>query len=228
MFIKKTIVLVLCICIAGAMAIAQQLETTEIIDSVVVDNFDGETTGWTVQASRFGDSNYIQSQTVSAWPQTVYGYSPQDALRSFGVRGGFQRRGHNYIEIIPPNGSVDLIGRVKTLEMWVWNTNRDYYVTAELQDYRGFYHTVQMGSIRHLGWKKISARIPVSIPQLNLRYSSGERLRLLKLILWTRPNEVVSDFRVYFDDLRTISDLYQVRVDGSELNEPSVIQEIWR
>jgi hypothetical protein len=46
-------------------------------------------------------------------------------------------------------------------------------------------------------------------------------------VLWTRPHERVNDFYVYFDHIKTLSDMFVTRFDGDTLAEEDRIQEIW-
>ena len=225
---KKVIFLLMVIFLVSATILLSHDEDSEIVRSFTVEDFDGASAPqWTVRGSRFVDGEVLRSQIVSAWPKVLFGENPDEARRAFGIRGGFTRQGHNYIEIIPPGGSIELAGLVSELDLWAWGTNLDYYVTAQIQDYRGIYHTLEMGSIKHLGWRKLSARIPSSVPQLRDRPSNQPNITLIKLVLWTEPTERVGEFYVYFDELRSFGDLYKRRTDGSELSEPEFVEENW-
>ncbi len=225
---KKVIFILMVIFLVSATMLSSHDEGAEVIRSFSIEDFDSASAeGWTVRGSRFVDGEVLSSQIVNAWPKVLFGENPEETLRAFGVRGGFTRQGHNYIEILPPDGSIELNGIVSEVDLWVWGANLDFYVTAQIQDYRGIYHTLEMGSIKYLGWRKLSARIPTSIPQLRDRPSNQPNITLIKLVLWTVPTERVGDFYVYFDELRSLGDTYKRRTDGSELGEPEFIEENW-
>ena len=208
---------------------SRQGDGAQLIRSISIEDFDGDSAQeWSVVGSRFADAEVVQWQVVNAWPRVLYGNNPDEVLRAFGVRGGFTRQGHNYIEIIPPGGgAIELPGVVDELEMWIWSANLRYYVTIQIQDYRGIYHTLDMGSIRHLGWKQFSVRIPTGIPQRWERTSAQTNLRLVKLVLWTDPRERVDEFYVYFDEIRGVTNTHQRLIDGYELGDPQFIRENW-
>ncbi len=223
---KKVIPLVMLFFVLIGAVHAQNV-SVEAIDSIAIDTFDGVTTEWTIRGSRDVDERFLDSRVVDAWPRTLHGVNPTEERRALGIRGGFTRRGYNFIEVVPPGGSVLLPGVVREIELWVWSARRNYYMTAELQDHRGVYHTISIGNINHLGWKKVSARVPVSVSQLRQQFGPGEQLELLKLLIWTRPEANVDQFQIYLDDLRVVTDTYRDFTDGDELANPETIEQIW-
>ena len=227
MIVKNICILTFFFCISIVAIFAQSGENVEIINAVTMESFDSVDAGWSVRGSRFIDGQFLDSRIVEAWPNQLFGNNPPETLRALGVRGAFTNRGHNFIEILPPGDGINLPGIVKELELWVWNAARNYYVTAELQDYRGVYHTIELGDINYLGWGRLSVRIPNSVLQTEKRNANVDQLRLIKLVLWTDPTENVDDFQVYFDELRVLSDTFQKRVDGEELADPEFIDRIW-
>jgi len=224
---KRIFVVLLFFSLGVGALFSQGFERIEIIDSITIESFDADATAWTVRGSRYVDDRLLEARLVEAWPNQLYGYAPEETLRAFGIRAGFERRGHNFIEIVPPNGVYPLRGIVREIELWVWNSGRDYYVNGELQDFRGVYHTIEFGDINHFGWRKLSARVPNSILQVEKPHEDINRLRLIKFVLWTDPAERVDDFQVYLDEVRVISDIFQRRVDGEQLADPAVVDSIW-
>lgn len=224
---KKVYIVILIFCLGAAMVFSQNSDV-EILDSVTIESFDNESTGWTVSASRYVDNQILSSRIVEAWPNQLFGYAPDSVRRALGVRASFQQRGNNYIEIIPPGEALELRGLVKEIELWVWNAQRNYSVTAQLQDYLGIYYTLEFGDINHGGWRKLSARIPNYILQLDPKlHQDNNRLRLIKFIVWTDPSERVDDFQLYFDEIRVLSDVFQPRIDGENLLDAEFIRRTW-
>ena len=164
-----------------------------------------------VSADVADNNTTLRSVVVDAWPETLYGYQPSETRRSLGIEGGFRKRGNNFIEIIPPGEAIQIPGVVESIEMWMWNDNRDYYVEAHFRDYRGFTSVVHVGDLYHRGWNKLSARIPRWVPQ---QYNLGEigALELTKLVVWTKPNSRVDKFYIYLDELRVITDTFRDRL----------------
>jgi hypothetical protein len=118
-------------------------------------------------------------------------------------------------------------GRVKALSVWVWGSNYNYYLEAHLEDYRGITHVLPLGDLTFEGWRNLTVELPGSIPQSSQYIPKTQRLKLVKFMLWTRPDERVSNFYVYMDQIKIITDLFETRYDGDELEEPETIQEIW-
>ncbi|MBN2533657.1 MAG: hypothetical protein JXB88_12230 [Spirochaetales bacterium] len=118
-------------------------------------------------------------------------------------------------------------GRVKALSAWVWGSNFNYYLEVHLEDHRGIMHVLPLGSMAFEGWQNLTVDIPGAIPQSARYIPKLQRLKLVKFVLWTRPDEQVSNFYLYMDHIKIITDLFETRYDGDDLEEPVKIQEIW-
>jgi predicted RNA-binding protein len=118
-------------------------------------------------------------------------------------------------------------GRVKALSTWVWGSNYNYYFEVHLEDHRSVVHVLPMGELTFSGWKNLTIDIPPSIPQAEKYIPKLKRLKLLKFMVWTRPNERVSGFYIYLDQIKTLSDFFETRYDGDDLEDPESIQAIW-
>ena len=118
--------------------------------------------------------------------------------------------------------------RVKTIDLWAWGSNYDYSLEVHIRDYEGIEHTLQLGSLRYEDWKDLYTSVPSSIPQSRRYLPKRRNLQLTKLVLWTRPEEKVDGFYVYFDQLKVLTDLFESRFDGDNLIEPDVLNKIWK
>ena len=209
-------------------------------ESVMMDNFDDpETSQWMVIGSKFinEDAYPLDYQLVEAWPEAVYRrVADEQELRSLGIRAAFDRRGYNYLEIIPVEEgeggelvprAIPFQGRVQNLDMWVWGSNRSYYVEVQIRDYRGIVHTLHFGDIGFRGWNNLQVQIPTYIPQEVTYVPQRQGLELVKLVLWTRPEERVDQFYVYLDDLKYFTDTFDDPFDGELLADPEHIDQIW-
>jgi hypothetical protein len=196
-----------------------------------------------------------KSTYLEAWPEAFFGANKEERdLKVLGVNGRFDRQGYNYIELIPAvendegeleprhpdmmdeygnvilGNEITLPGRTKIIDMWVWGSNYDFYFEIHLRDFKGIVHVLNMGNLKFTGWKNLRVNIPSSIPQEGGYVTSGgylKELKLVKMVLWTRPNERVADFFYYFDHMKTLSDMFVSRFDGDELADTDRIQEIW-
>lgn len=229
---------------------AQTSNRTTNFESVVLESFDDpEQANWVVCGSKFineeflvdsnftGCANTVRSQLVEAWPEALYRQPPEGVSpRSLGVNAAFDRQGYNYLEIMPAteneNGElvedpIQIPGEVQNLDLWVWGSNRNYYLELQLRDYRGIVHTLDLGNIAFRGWQNLRIEIPTSIPQEVIYVPQRQQLELVKIVLWTRPEERVDEFFVYFDNIKVFTDTFEQPFDGERLANPETVQELW-
>jgi hypothetical protein len=220
-----------------ALSIAQ--ERTVNLESRVLESFDpgDRTTDWLVRGSKFVTEGFPQKAYAEAWPEALYGANREGReLEVLGAHFRFNKQGYNYIEIIPvtendegetvPN-PIEIPGRARQLDLWVWGSDFDYYLEAHLQDHRGMIHTLKLGSLDFVGWKNLRIAIPNYIPQSADHVPYLEVLRLVKLVVWTKPTESVKDCYVYFDQIKVLTDMFVDRFDGDGLAQPERVQDIW-
>jgi hypothetical protein len=212
-------------------------EVTVNLESMVIESFDDpDARTWVVRGSKFITQDYPQTAYAPYWPDALFGTRNDNPdLRSFGIHAAFDRKGYNYLEIIPTvegqDGpvpqSVDLPGRVRTIDLWVWGSNHNYYLEAHIRDHRGINHVLNLGDLQFSGWRNLRTPIPNYVPQAVQTVPRYRGLELTKLVLWTQPQASVDGFYVYFDQLKVLTDTFESRFDGDMLAEPDVIEDIW-
>jgi hypothetical protein len=226
-------------------------EFTVTSEAFVIESFDGDTAhewsiagktisydySWKVAPSKFSTEGYPKINSVSAWPQALFGFNRQgDDHKAFGILGNFMRDGYNWIDIYPTAANADgeegvfeipLPGRVHYLDMWIWGSNYNYYLDAYVRDYQGIVHVLRMGDIDYKGWKNLRVSVPSGIRQSKRILPNYAGLRFVKFRLWTRPNEILGDFYVYLDHFKVLSDTFESFFDGDDLADPEHVQEIW-
>ena len=204
--------------------------------SIVLDDFDNsEDNSWIVAGSKFATNGFPKVSFPSAWPEALFGANREGIdYKVLGVWGKFDRQGYNYIEVIPNIRDEDgeftglpIPGEVKVLDVWVWGSEFDFYLEAHVIDQRGFTHVLDMGSIRHTGWKNLSIEFPRAISQSRRHVPHAQPLSLMKFVIWTRPWERVDNFYVYFDQIKVLTDMFITRFDGDDLANPENVQKIW-
>jgi len=228
-----------------------------LLESFVVETWDaedsaffsdsGEPMKWEVRGSKFTAEGRPQVQNISGeWPVDLFGHKPEepDSLGVLGIRGAYDRQGYNQLELIPGTGSGDsfipkaipLQGRVQKVDFWVWGANYNYYVEFHFKDYNGMTHVFlpvrtdqrqEAGSIRFLGWKNMYILIPKNISLSRNNEAGVPNLSLSKIVFITHPKEIVTDFYVYLDHLRILTDSSVEFYDGFGLSSPQRIDEIW-
>ena len=228
-------------------AIAAQQQATTNYQSIVIESFDNpDESPWEIRAGKFTAEGFPRMAFVNTWPEALYRNEPEGTtLRAMGVQGAFDRQGYNFIEFFPveenedgemvPRG-ITIPGQATNLDMWVWGSNFDYYIDVHFRDYRGMTHVVNLGDIGYRGWRNLRIQIPTWIPQTapyvaelrNGEFVSDLRsLELVKIVLWTRPDERVNGFFTYFDEIKVETDLYRDPFDCEALRDPEMVQELW-
>ncbi|MCP4159686.1 MAG: hypothetical protein GY760_06400, partial [Deltaproteobacteria bacterium] len=231
-------------------------EKTLKMESEVIESFDapgdityedGSPVIWQVIGSKFKKEGYPKMRYASkTWPIDLFGKNPEnsDTLQALGINGQFVREGYNTIDIIPGFGEGDnwedkgiqLPGRVKMFDFWVWGSNYNYTIEAHFMDFRGITHRFEMvaiddkrnlGSMNFSGWKNMYIDIPSSVRQAQNYKPNYAGLKLLKIVIRTAPQENVDNFYVYIDNLKVLSDFHESFFDGFELSSPEKIAEIW-
>jgi hypothetical protein len=215
-------------------------EFTQTIASRNIATFDDPASAgnWIVQGSKFATQGFPQMEIVKAWPDSLYGRNKENKpLYSLGVHGRFDRKSYNFIEMIPAKkdssgklapASLPLPGRVQSISMWVWGSNYNYWLDAYIRDYRGIDHVLHLGSIMFSGWKDIGAIISGAIPQARKYLPRYAGLELTKIVLWTAPDEKVDDFYFFIDEINVITDLFETKFDGQELEDPDYLNDLWK
>ncbi|TVR30785.1 MAG: flagellar filament outer layer protein FlaA [Spirochaetaceae bacterium] len=232
----RLFVCVLALLILGSSPLLAQTRRP-MINSVVLDDFNDPSNLWMVRGSRFVNDDLLDWEWVRAWPEALHRTEPEDVtLRSLGIRAGFNRIGYNYLEIIPAQENEDgelvartipLPGTAQSIDMWVWGSNRDYYIDVQLRDHRGIVHTLRVGDINYRGWDNIFVDVPTWIPQQVSYVPQRRGLELVKIVLWTRPTERVNEFYVYLDELRVVTNLAEDYWDGEQLGDPDAVEQLW-
>jgi hypothetical protein len=209
----------------------------------VLDDFDDpQESQYIVRGSKFINDEYVDDQgmvdhqLVNSWPAALYREEPEDrTLRSLGVHAAFNRKGYNYLEIIPASeqdgelvpDAIPIPGTVRDMSVWVWGSNREYSLEVQLRDHRGIVHTLDFGDVAYRGWDNLRVQIPGYIPQEVVYVPQRRGLELVKFVLWTSPRERVNEFYVYFDEIRITTDTFEEPFDGEQLADPEYVEQLW-
>jgi hypothetical protein len=245
---KKQTLICIFICIflcSGALsALADEISSN--FETVVIDDFDSPTTlngkdrawFWYLRGSKFAVEESLDCKLVETYPDTLYTKKQAEGkdLHVLGVKGSFERKGYNYFEVIPVKKGDDgkiqaspivLPGIVRQIGLWVWSSNYNYYIEIFLTDENGVNHRLYLSDMNYEGWKSMTTNVPTSIPQTKRNILKNESLKLTKIVIWTRPNERVTDFYAYFDQLKVNTDTFLTKFDGDELTDPEEVNRVW-
>jgi hypothetical protein len=251
----KAVILVVLVCMVGFPATAD--EVTVDLNSIVLESFNGDTAhewfdgrrtrnfefSWALRASRFAstttDADGVEvtfpiMTYVNAWPIGLYGQNPEGReIRSLGINGRFDRQGFNWIDIFPVQADgttsfeIPIPGRVRSMDVWVWGSNHNFTMDAYVRDDQGIVHILPMGSLAYTGWRNLRTNIPNSIRQTRRTQPSFAQLNFVKFRIWTEPTERVSNFFVYLNQLKILTDTFESFFDGGDLADPDLLPELW-
>ena len=238
-------------------------ELTQNLETRVLESFDDDSDRiWIAKGSKFTttekDANgnitaeYPQYTKVTAYPSALYGFDTEniEQKKAFGVRCKFDRRGYNYVEIMPVKvadsdvegkdivytGSdgtnyvsdpIKIVGRVKLFDVWVWGANFKYFLDAHFEDSWGVSHALRLGNLNFIGWKNLSLELPNGISQSSNYIPKHKPLVFTKFVLWTQPSERVDEYYLYMDHIKVLTDVFETRFDGDELANPDFSNQIW-
>lgn len=229
------------------LAFAQQRSTTNVRSQILETFDDPAESEWALFTNRFTADGFPQLGFIRTFPEALYRVEPEDReLRALGIQGAFRRQGYNYIEIVPVTTdadgeqvprSIDIPGRARSIDVWVWGSNFDYFMDIHIRDYRGMVHVLNLGNLNYRGWANLRVTIPSSIPQTSQYVAQlgpdGEfvsdlrGLQIVKMVLWTRPGEHVGGFYLYLDEIKVETDIYRDPFDGEELRTAESVQQLW-
>ena len=214
-------------------------EYTQIVTLRSIASFDSQDQwNWIVQGSKYSTNGYPQMNIVKAYPDALYGHNQENKpLYSLGVHGKFDRKGYNYVEMIPAQkdssgnlqpAPIPIPGRAQKVDLWIWGSNYNYWLDLYLRDYQGIDHVLHFGSLHFVGWKDLTVDIPSSIPQSRSYIPRYEGLVMTKLVMWTAPDEKVDDFYLFIDEINCLTDIFESRFDGEDLADPTYLNNLWQ
>ncbi len=223
---------------SAALVTAQDTTVNLQVRSLISFNDPTQAGNWIVQGSKFATQGFPEYRMVKSWPDVLYGRNKDNKdLYSMGIHSKFDRKGYNYIEIIPAKKdssgalvptAIPIPGKVQRMDLWLWGSNYDYSMDIFLRDYRGIDHVLHLGTLAFIGWRDLAVTIPGAIPQSRRYIPQFQGLELTKLVIWTSPNEKVDDYWVFLNDLTILTDLYQTRYDGENLADPEYLNQLWQ
>ena len=237
------VAILLVVLLAG---VAVATEVTVNLQSIILEDFDGGSGRWIARGSKFlavdgGSAPHAHPFSYQfvegVWPEAMM-RPGSDSPRVFGVQAAFDRPGYNYIELIPVEDQDDaqgnpvprpllIPGRPLVIDLWAWGSNYNYYLEAQVRDYRGIIHTLKVGDLGFAGWRNLRVTIPNHIPRAVRFVPARRQMHLEKLVLWTRPGESVSGFHFYVDQIKVLTDLFENPFDGQGLANPDFVRDVW-
>jgi len=251
----KAVFLVVLICMMVFPSAAD--EATVDLNSIVLESFNGDAAhewfdgrrtrnfefSWALRASRFATTSteadgsevaFPVMTYVNAWPIALFGHNRENReIKSLGVNGRFDRQGFNWIDIYPVQADgatpfeIPMPGRIRYIDLWVWGANHNFTLDAYVRDDQGMVHILPLGSLAYSGWRNLRTNIPNHIRQSRRVQPTFAQLQFVKFRVWTHPAENVSNFFIYFNQLKVLTDTFESFFDGGDLADPDLLPELW-
>ena len=188
------------------------------LKEISIDKYESEGT-WV--ASMSPDEGVIRARLFNGSPAGKEPIPEEEGLeipdtKVLGVRVDFFRRGYNTFTVntVKP---LPIEGIAKVVNVWVVGRNYNHTLKLLLEDYWGTPFELYMGKLNHSGWKKMSVAIPPQNPdgrsgiiQKDYHYSTRMGLKIVGFRIECDPTDAYGSYYIYFDDLRAISDLYEL------------------
>lgn len=183
---------------------------------------------------------------VEEWSLTDKGKEKEQCL---GVRFQFRYSAPNSVHILVPpevdwkegtpvkrynprtrqdeqERGVQLPGRAQAISMWVHGRGKPYNMEVWVKDYLGATHILKMGSINFVGWRPMKVYIPSYVPQSTNTYPQTRISRITRFVLRADvnlnaddKNALTEETFVFFDQLKVLTDTYEVNFDGNNLHK---------
>lgn len=187
----------------------------QALKEISVDRFELEGS-W--NASISPDNGVISARLFDGAPaakEPIQGDTDAPDTRVLGVKVEFFHRGVNSF-FIRSTRPIPIEGVTKTISLWVAGRNMDHSLFVLVQDYYGNNFELYVGSLGFSGWKKMQVAVPPTpdgehgIIQQSAYDGVRPGLRIVGFRVDCNPMLARGTYYVYMDDLRAVTDLYDV------------------
>ncbi|AGT44998.1 flagellar filament outer layer protein FlaA [Treponema pedis] len=198
------------------------------IKEVSIDKFETEGT-WNSKIS--ADEGVIKARLFNGNPKNKKAIPAEEGLglpdsKVLGVKVSYYRRGYNSFEVHATK-PLPVEGIAKTASVWVVGRSYPHVLKLLVEDYWGKRFELYVGKLNHSGWKLMTVAIPpqnsagkTGIIQKDYHYGTSMGLKIVGFRIECDPEEAYGHYYIYFDDLRVVSDLYEVDMrDEDDMND---------
>ncbi|UTC68240.1 MULTISPECIES: flagellar filament outer layer protein FlaA [unclassified Treponema] len=188
------------------------------IKEVSIEKFETEGTWYSMMSA---DEGVIRSRLFNGNPMNKKPIPAEEGLeltdeKVLGVKVSFYRRGHNSFEVHATK-ALPVEGIAKTASVWVVGRSYPHTMKLIVEDFWGKRFELYVGKLNHSGWKLMTVAIPpqnsagkTGIIQKDYHYGTSMGLKIVGFRIECDPEEAYGHYYIYFDDLRVVSDLYEV------------------
>ena len=188
------------------------------IKEVSIDKFENEGTWYAMMSA---DEGVVSSRLFNGNPMNKKPIPAEEGLeltddKVLGVKVSFYRRGYNSFEVHATK-ALPVEGIAKTASVWVVGRSYPHTMKLIVEDFWGKRFELYVGKLNHSGWKLMTVAIPpqnsagkTGIIQKDYHYGTSMGLKIVGFRVECDPEEAYGHYYIYFDDLRVVSDLYEV------------------
>ena len=199
------------------------------LKEVSIDKFENEGS-WVCSMS--SDEGVIQGRLFDGAPKQKKAIPEEENLnlpdsKVDGTKVSFYRRGYNSFEVraVKP---IPVEGITKTVSVWVVGRSYPHVLKLLLEDYMGQQFELYVGKLNHAGWKLMTVAVPpqnaagTGIVQKDYHYGTSMGLKIVGFRIECNPWEAYGNYYIYFDDLRAVTDLYEI-----DLRDDDDMKDSW-
>ncbi|ULQ60178.1 flagellar filament outer layer protein FlaA [Brucepastera parasyntrophica] len=202
----------------------------QVLKEVSVDKFEYEGS-WTAYMSP--DDGIIAARLFDGSPSGKQPIPDEEGMnipddKVLGVKVDYLRRSYSSFTVTSVK-PLPVEGITKTVSVWVVGRNFNHTLKLLLQDYWGTRFELYMGKLNHSGWKLMTVAIPPQNPdgkngivQKDYHYSTRLGLKIVGFKIECDPEDAYGSYYMYFDDLRAVSDLYEI-----DTRDPDDMYDNW-
>ncbi len=124
---------------------------------------------------------------------------------------------------------IQLPGRCKSLSMWVHARGFPYTMEVWVKDFKGDVHILEKQSINFVGWRPMIFELPSNLPQTLDTYPTTRVSKIVRIVIrevtsvsgehTATSAKNTSEVFVFFDQIKVLTDTYEVYFDGQELHK---------